>query len=529
MSKIISGNALRERLLARLADTPVPSSDAWVQALAAPGNRELMFLIALQKPQSISELSALAGRAQPNVSRSLTALVNAGLVEVISEGRASVPVLTALGRDKAKELGLSQREARSEVIPSSSVDKRDLPFLSVSFSGGMSGNDLIAGDLNAKILPWGRDEPTIAKMSGDLNSIALLILDHWWRMLYRRDAPYKLGEFNLAIGNSHQPIVLSVKSIGSRIEQIVRPLGELPTEWKINAVSLETFSRDLLDNVVRPVAAFMSSHKCYDRPVQSRLARLEDTMSHKKELMFAQTAGALGSSPYNLNDEWAEKIRNLIVLMPNEDSRLDFASAVLADDVDAAEMWVKKEVAVQGERNAMLGLRALAKELRPVEAGLRPWRRGTAMAQALRERLKLGTDVSVPDAKGLAAMFGAEGFGASPDAAPGALRAFQSKLNDDPTILVEEEGSVHTKFTLARAVGDFLVFRNDTSCVADLYTDRQAVGRAFAAEFVAPAAGVLKMIEDEDQSVERVARHYEAPVDVIYHQYRNNYWRYTTA
>jgi DNA-binding transcriptional ArsR family regulator len=90
MSKIISGEALRERLLGRRASAPAPSADGF-KALATPGNRELLILIALRRPRSISELSEFADRAQPNVSRSLTALIHAGLVEVRSEGRLSVP------------------------------------------------------------------------------------------------------------------------------------------------------------------------------------------------------------------------------------------------------------------------------------------------------------------------------------------------------------------------------------------------------------------------------------------------------
>ena len=59
MEKLISGNALRERLLKRLEDTLTRPHDNWVQALGPHGNRELLGLIAIQRPQSITELSEI--------------------------------------------------------------------------------------------------------------------------------------------------------------------------------------------------------------------------------------------------------------------------------------------------------------------------------------------------------------------------------------------------------------------------------------------------------------------------------------
>jgi DNA-binding transcriptional ArsR family regulator len=533
MSKLISGQALRERLLERVNRAPSSSPDAWVQAIAAPGNRELLSLIAHRNPQSISELSEFAGRAQPNVSRSLTALIQAGLVEVRSEGRASIPTLTDLGRDKARDLGLAAPAATQPVAASTSQPSAlDAPRLSVSFAPGAPGHDdTMPGDLVLTVAFQGSDQPVVAKQTGDLNAIVIRILDHWWRMLYRRDAPYKIGEFVPAASALTQQISLAARSTGNHIEQIVRST-ETPSmrEQPKRYVPLETFRDRLLDDVVRPAVAHMRSGKRYDRPIQSKLARLEDSLSQEQESIFARTVGSLGDSPYDLTDEYAKKVRNLIVEIPDEGSRLDFCSAVLTKGIDEAERWTRSEISKRGQRNAMPELQAFSVRLHetPVESSMRPWRRGTTMAARLREYLNLAPETSIADFSKLAAMFGATAFQPSPHA-PGSLRAFQSRTNDTPTIVIEHESPANTKFILARAIGDFLVFRSGTSCVANLYTERQAVGRAFAAEFIAPAEGVVRMIEDEDQSVERVADHYGAPEDVIHHQYDNNHRRLIEA
>ena len=521
MTKIISGNALRERLLGRLAVAETPAPDAWVQALSTQGNRELLSLIAHRSPQSICELSEFANRAQPNVSRSLSALVYAGLVELTSEGRTSIPTLTALGLKKAIDIGLVDQQVVSATSPAAIAE---LPFLSVSFAGEKVEGDKIDGELNVAVIQRGYEEPIVARMRGDLNSIALVFLEHWWRIFYRRNSPYKMGEFSFASGSSERKISLALRSAGSHIERIVRSKDEMPffIERATRDVSLETSEKNLLKDVIRPVASEMRARRRYDRPIQSKLARLEDTLFNDRELSFARTAGALGISPYYLISDGAHRVRNLIAMMPDEEPRLDFASAVLTAEFDAAAEWTRQEILRHSDGNSMPRLREISKEIVGAvpKSGMRPWQLGYAVAKAAREHLHLDSGKTIPGAKELAAIFGSGGFQTSPHA-PGSLRAFQSHTQLNPTIVVEEENLASTKFLLARAIGDFIVFGSDASCVANLYTDRQAVGRAFAAEFIAPAEGVVHLIEDDELSVSRVALHYGAPEEVIYHQYDN--------
>src|SRR5467141_922006 len=107
MTRRISGTELRDRLLSRTKLPPEPNAteETRIQALSSSGNRELLEIIATKQPRSIGELAMLAGRLQPNVSRSLTALARAGLLTVIADGRASVPTLTPEGRQRAEALG----------------------------------------------------------------------------------------------------------------------------------------------------------------------------------------------------------------------------------------------------------------------------------------------------------------------------------------------------------------------------------------------------------------------------------------
>lgn len=75
------------------ADAASPSFES-IEALArllTPENRSLLAMIRDQKPQSVAELAVLAGRAEPNLLRTLEKLRAAGLVRMEQAGRRRVP------------------------------------------------------------------------------------------------------------------------------------------------------------------------------------------------------------------------------------------------------------------------------------------------------------------------------------------------------------------------------------------------------------------------------------------------------
>lgn len=522
----ISGNDLRDRMLERIARVRDGSPAEWVQALSSPGNRELLALIAHRRPRSISELAELSGRAQPNVSRSLSALLRAGLVEIDQVGRASVPGLTDLGREKVREFGLApeawssddtMREQATPARTSATSDRDEGQDTSVALDIAFEDPDeqhdhgAIQATLSFRSRPRLR-----ARRSCDLRIFAEKILDDWWEILHRRDAPYALGEFSPA-EHAARPFRLVVKSSGEQIEVIAPGLGTAH-------VPLAAFETTLIDRVLRPIAARERALRRFDESILAKLARLEETLAYHAERCFARTAGALGISPYDVSNEQADEIQRLVTDMPDDSARLDFASAVLTEDLRAATEWIGAEIETHGDRNRMTGLPALADALQSerLPASSLPWQRGTSMARALRRRMGLDSAAGLGRLRSFATRFGAADFIVSENAAPAELRGYQNSGEECPSIFVGDYGPERTAFILARAIGDYLIFRSRAACVASTYTDRQAVGRAFAAEFLAPAEGVIHMLETEKRSVGKVADHYGVVDEVVRRQYENN-------
>ena len=62
--------------------------------LLTPQNRELLAVIRDKKPQSITELAVLTGRAQPNLTRTLGKFEAIGFVRMTSVDRRKVPTAT---------------------------------------------------------------------------------------------------------------------------------------------------------------------------------------------------------------------------------------------------------------------------------------------------------------------------------------------------------------------------------------------------------------------------------------------------
>lgn len=518
-TRTISIQEMRDRMLARGRAVVAEQLD-WQKAISVPGNRQLLGLIASHAPRSVTELADIAGRAQPNVSRSLAQLVKSGLVELHQDGRTSAPLLTSLACEKVDALQIAPGRASD----GAAITQEPTAMFSVRLDGAGDG---LRGSLVAELLLRDQSQPVVAERHGDLAALAREWLNDWWRMLYRTDSDYRLCDLRLRLAQNSRNVTVLAKSYGQRIELTARAnddLGGIALRRDCARFQIDAFERVLLDGVLQPLSASLKARNIYDHPLHGLLSRLIESRSDPAEAEFCRTAGALGLAPYELDDAASGHVRELIERLPGEEARLDFASALLADELASGWEWVSSELSRVEDRNVLPGLSeqvAACSAVRTRIAGLLPKYRGIELAKQLRTNLQLETEQALGGVAGIARLLGAPDFEPSGEA-PGYLLGFQERRRDGPTVVVGVREGFPAAFLLGRAIGDFLAFGDHSACIADIYTDRQALGRAFAAEFLAPASAVVAMVEREGLSENRVARHFGAPLAVIRHQRENN-------
>jgi predicted transcriptional regulator len=94
--KVLSLRSLRNEMKAvARGERPAPSDAAKpsfnsvdaVARLLTPENRELLAIIRDRKPQSVTELVQMSGRAQPNLTRTLAKMEAAGFIRMKAVGR----------------------------------------------------------------------------------------------------------------------------------------------------------------------------------------------------------------------------------------------------------------------------------------------------------------------------------------------------------------------------------------------------------------------------------------------------------
>lgn len=68
------------------------STESFAKILSAP-NREMLRVIAQEKPDSLDALAALTGRQKSNLSRTLKAMIGYGLIRMERDGRKLAPRL----------------------------------------------------------------------------------------------------------------------------------------------------------------------------------------------------------------------------------------------------------------------------------------------------------------------------------------------------------------------------------------------------------------------------------------------------
>jgi hypothetical protein len=244
----------------------------------------------------------------------------------------------------------------------------------------------------------------------------------------------------------------------------------------------------------------------------------------QEEAQFCLAAARLGLDPYSE----AAAIESEILRAADQLGEHvfdDFVDAVSPQQIGAGLEWIAEARSLiesqSGPANQIVGrLRADLHRETTVGPRNRPWERGWQQAGRLRQLLGAQveevfdlSDLVVPKVRstpdrGLQAAGGASG-GSTP-----------------VVVLGRAQSDEVSRFTLARGLWRILSQHDPLFLVTAAHTDKQKAERAFAAELLAPAAGIAQRLEDGAgaitmEDLEPVAQHFRVSPLVIQHQVEN--------
>ena len=354
----------------------------------------------------------------------------------------------------------------------------------------------------------------------------------WWRLFGARDARLRFAEGRAGYALPNVELAFD----GTGFDAVCRPITYGNPHVRFTARNAERLARaaaeSTLAGFVEQVLDRLAAGKVRESGLQLRWQRVQASRLDAEESAFCEAAGALGLDPYRIRDEDAKFIISAGAL---------FSGEPLAELLSGLSMLSKRPW-LSGDEGVLEWLRAAEErppalsrlpaidDLHPRMADDRtrsanemPWCAGYRCARAVRRSLNigLGERFQVPS---LAERLGGPQFEVA--GAMTGVRAIVATSDEATHVHLRRVASRYQQaselFSLARAIGDAVASpRVDRSVVNDLhYAARQATGRAFAAEFLAPIDEVASMQRD-GKDVGVIAEDIGVHKEVVERQWQN--------
>jgi hypothetical protein len=242
------------------------------------------------------------------------------------------------------------------------------------------------------------------------------------------------------------------------------------------------------------------------------------------EIIFCQTAGRLGLDPYAIADETAQTIVRVAASLPAAVTA-DFFDTADANALVRAADWTLRAMATAGqaaagaEKSLEIVYAALPNDLLAAADNERPWRLGYSIAYRLRNELRI-RDTEPFDVSPWV------GIGAVDAPSHGIYGCASVSGNRCGVVLGGQPIGTSLRFGQARALGRALARPEQHQFVLSAArSQEEKVARAFAAELLAPADGIRRILDElgssDDNALEAVARHFEVSPLLVRYQYEN--------
>ena len=349
----------------------------------------------------------------------------------------------------------------------------------------------------------------------------------WWSIFGGRDREHPIRNYRTGFALPDLTLGFDGSTFEVRGEQFASVNPDVRF-WQVGAEGLpRAVAESTLADFIEEVAGRLATAGMSSSEVALRWSRVSQSRGKPEERAFCEAAGALGVDPYGVSESDAKFIEEAARLFSGE-ALLEFLAGVGEAVRGELLRWVREVEDRPQEQTCLPALRETAGRFgrdasrKPAERG---WTTGYRAARAFREAMDIPRGKRFVSMSDVARRLGSDTFRSAPGVA--GIVALVCREDDDVRIHVRERGSADwarqaERFAFARAIGDVVCFGDARrSAVNRLHqAKRQAAGRAFAAEFLAPVESVIDMVDsgfDDDE----IAGSFNVSAQVIARQIEN--------
>ncbi len=372
------------------------------------------------------------------------------------------------------------------------------------------------------------DGATSDHVTAALYGLAQGITHRWWTIFGSRDRDVSLTAFR----SGYLLPDIRLRFDGAALEvSAYQKVYEGP-DVRFWAGPSEVLSRregeDWLTRLVTEILDRLKAKGIHDTAAALRWQRVQSSR-RSGERAFCEAAGGLGLDPYAIADDTAVFIEKAEALFGEDEPLVEFVSGASGVDQTRLIQWVDRMVRSEAHKYRLATLREVVDAAVSANRSHKEepaWAAGYRRARVIRHALNLSQSVRFGSFKDVARQFGG---GATYDLAPkvDGIKALRREHPNGVHVHLRNHGdSPEAKtahlFALARAIGDVACFpAAQTAPINSLpHAYRQAAGRAFAAEFLAPIDEINAMLEDKRDTIS-IANEFSVSSAVIEHQIEN--------
>lgn len=375
-----------------------------------------------------------------------------------------------------------------------------------------------------------------------LYPLAEWIVANWWRLLFEIESPQRMKDphyerrHNLRWAREGYSLPsLSFSAAGELLQ--LRWEAEFLAHHRVEFIQFGSAYVDieLLQRTLRSFITAVVTRLTASGITNSFLQREWEIVGNTvgEDADFCVAAATLGLDPYDVPENVAEAIVAVAESIPENVRREFFSVAnreLLREESEDVSKAIETARANRSDLHALHDLRHSVPQSQTLR-GHPPWEIGYAAARELRKALRIEMEAlkSFSDlAQALRVSSGS--FLSAIVEQPSGTHAYEAIVATNqaagPAFAVTRRHEAARRFQVCRGLYEFLAGRDDGPWIVTTgLSDRQKRNRAFAAEFLAPAAGIQEKVSSavvSSEEVDELAQHFGVSSEAIVHQLANH-------